>query len=92
MDRPRYAVRDEVSEGRLQQDSEFGLAHLTRGHHELSVFDRPQAADVTVDRYVIGWVNKDHLGPPVTEETVEGAHLGGVGAKQMMLAEKPEVA
>lgn len=52
------ARRGQVAEHRLQKGGELGLRHLARRHRDLGVLDRAEAADVAVDRHVVGRVGE----------------------------------
>src|SRR6516225_6641140 len=60
--RPGGTEGDEIAESASEKSSEFGFAHLTRGHRERTVVDRTEAACVTVDRDVVGRVGEDRSG------------------------------
>ena len=66
--------------------------HLARGHGELAVLDPAGAADVAVDRHVVGRVGEDHLRALVAEQPVVGRGLEGVAADHPMRAEVPDIA
>ena len=60
--RPGGTEGDEIAEGASEKSSEFGFAHLARGHRERTVMDRTEAARVTVERDVVGRVGEDCSG------------------------------
>jgi hypothetical protein len=60
------------------------LIHLARGHRELAMVDRTEAADVTVDWHIVGWIDKDSCGALLAHEHLVGTLLGRAGTKDAM--------
>ena len=56
------------------------------------MLDLPQSRDVTLDRDVVGWIGKHHLGFVVPQNLGIAFGEQGVAAEQAMLAKSPEVA
>ena len=59
------------------------LAHLARGHGELAVPDRAEAADVAVDRHVVGRIGEHELRLLLAHEPGERRRIAGVAADQL---------
>ena len=67
MDRAVDAVGHQRPEDRRQEGRKLHPAHLTAAHREAAVTDAAEAADVTVNGYVVGRIGKDQLGLGVAE-------------------------
>ena len=53
--------------------------------------DRAQAADVTIDRHIVGRVGEDEVSPLITHKPADIVCCSGVAAQNSMLAKQPEV-
>jgi hypothetical protein len=51
--------------------------------------DRAEAADMAVDRHVVGWVGEDHCGTLLAHQGGEGCRILGIAAQQVVGTEKP---
>jgi hypothetical protein len=61
VDRSVAAERDEIAQSRLQEPDELELRHFAGSHRKFSMLDRAQAADVAVDRHIIGRIDEGHF-------------------------------
>ena len=75
-----------------QEDHELRLGKLAAGHHELAVAVFALAADVTVDRHVIGRVGEHQGCARLTQQPLVALRLQGAGAEDFVRTQCPEVA
>src|SRR5215831_17700876 len=75
----------------LQKCGVFGLAHLAGGHGEVSVPDAPEAADVPIDRQVVGRIRKYEIRLRTLHERVVCAFIPRIAAIKAVSAKQPEV-
>src|SRR5262245_9706320 len=75
----------------LQKCGVFRLAHLAGSHGEFSVPDAPEAADVAIDRHVVGWIRKHELRLHALHERVVCALVPRIAAIKAVSTEQPEV-
>jgi hypothetical protein len=61
---------------------------LTAG--ELAVTDGALAADVAVDRDVVGWIGEHKFGLVVAEQVLVGRSIARIAAQHAMLAQHPQ--
>src|SRR3569833_565548 len=76
---------------REQEGGELRLRHLAGRHGELAVLDGAVAADVVLDRDVVGWIGEDDVGLFVLEEERVGRRLQRGPAGQSMPIQYPDI-
>ena len=77
---------------RLAEERREGLGrHLTRCHGELAMAGLAQAADVTVNRDVIGWVGEDLVRTLVSHESADRLSVSGVAADEPVSSQRPNI-
>jgi hypothetical protein len=81
-----------MPEGAGEEGGELGLIHLARGHREFAVPDRPEPADMAVDRHVVWRVGEDHRGPGLAHEHAISLLVEGTAAMHPVRTEEPGVA
>jgi hypothetical protein len=52
----------------FEEVGEFGRAHLARGHGEVAMMNRAEAAEVALDGNVVRRVREDHRRPLVRQQ------------------------
>ena len=78
---------------RLTKESRKGLrGHLTRCHSELAMAGLAQAADVTVNRDVIGRVGEDQVRTLISHESADRLNVSGVAADEPVSSQRPDIA
>ena len=78
---------------RLAQERREGLrGHLTRRHGELAMAGLAQAADVTVNRDVVGRVGEDQVRTLVSHEGADRLSVSGVAADEPVSSQRPNIA
>ena len=80
---PSVSVRKEVK---------ASLRHLAGAHRELAMADPAGAADMAVDRHIVGRVGEDQVDALAAEQPLVVLAPAGVAADQPVTAEQPEVA
>src|SRR5690348_14581018 len=63
-----------VPQGLAKEGSKGLRRHLASAHRKLAMASAAQAADMAIDRHVVGRVGEDQVGPFVTHK--EDNHLG----------------
>ena len=77
---------------RLAQERHEGLrGHLTRCHSELAMAGLAQAADVTVNRDVIGRVGEDQVCTLVSHEGADRLSVSRVAADEPVSSQRPNI-
>ena len=89
---PSTLDRRHVRENGLEKVLEFGRGHLAGGHLELAVLDRAEASDMAIDRDIVWRVRKYQPRLFAIHQVVIGRRIAGIGAKQSVVTEVPEVA
>src|SRR5215471_8077531 len=75
----------------LQKCGVFHLAHLAGSHGEFSVPDAPEAADVPIDRHVVGRIREHKIRLRTLHERVVCAPVLCIAAIKPVSTEQPEV-
>src|SRR6516165_2091428 len=75
----------------LQKCGVFRLAHLAGSHGEFSVPDAPEAADVPIDRHIVGRIRKYEIRLRTLHEGVVGAFIPRIAAIKAVSTEQPEI-
>ena len=75
-------------QGRTQKSGELIRGYLPRGHGEFPVFDLVQAADMAVNRHVVGWFGEDQIDRVTPEQALHSHGIAGIAADQ---AKRPEL-
>lgn len=75
----------------VQESSELSLVYLSGRHGKFLVFDGAVPTNMTVYGHVIRWIGKRNLCQRTVQQRGVGTLLESRGAKQAVLAEKPEI-
>src|SRR5262249_31711119 len=75
----------------FQKCGVFRRAHLAGSHGEVSVPDAPEAADVPLDRHVVGWIRKYEIRLRTFHERVVCAFIPRIAAIKAVSTKQPEV-
>src|SRR6266446_4320391 len=91
MDRAIVRIRGGMAQRRAQEGFEFRGRHLAAAHRKITVLDGAEPRDMAGDRNVPRRIRKNHLGPLVSEKPLVALAHQGIGAKDAMPAEQPEI-
>ncbi len=75
-----------------EEADERGLGHLARRHGELAVAHLARAADVAIDRHIVGRIGEDEVDPLAGEQPLVGGRIARVAAEQPVTAQPPDLA
>ncbi len=92
MERAIDAVAGEERAGAAEECRKLLLAHLARGHYELTMLNRAQAAQVAVDRDVIGRIAKRRRRLLAVHQCHVRGFIESAAAIDAVVAEQPEIA
>src|SRR5262249_49316837 len=84
-------MRGEQAKYFLQKRGVFRLAHLAGSHGEFSVPDAPEAADVPIDRHVVGRIREHKIRLRTLHEGVICVFIPRIAAIKAVSTEQPEV-
>ena len=66
--------------------------HLAGTHGELAMADAAEAADMAIDRDVVGRVGEHEIGALALQQPIEARQIAGIAAEQPVAPELPDVA
>ena len=75
-----------------QEGGELSFAHLAARKGEFAVLDRAQAADIAVDRDIVGWIGEDEVSSFARHQLVHVGGIAGIAAQQAVPTKLPKVA
>lgn len=78
-------------QARGQEGDKSLLVHLAGAHRELAVMNRPMTAGMAVNRYVVRWIDKHHVGHLTCHDATKRLDLEGVATEHAVLAQLPEI-
>ena len=82
---------DKVLESAFQEARELGCRHLTRCHSKLAMLNLAGIANMTIDRYVIGRICKDHHSLFAGHKIRDVLSIQRIATDQSVLAQYPDV-
>src|SRR5262245_57795008 len=85
------SVSAEQSKCLLYKCGVFRLAHLAGSHGEFSVPDASEAADVPIDRHVVGRIREHEIRLRTLHERVVCAFIPRIAAIKAVSTEQPKI-
>ena len=76
----------------LQECREFRLAHLAAAHREFAMTNAAEAADMAIDRDVVGRIGEHEFRLGAFEQLIVGGLVARIAAQQAMATEQPQIA
>jgi hypothetical protein len=92
MDGAVGGMRGKIAEDRLEEARELGFGHFACGHGELAVLHRAEAADMAVDRNIVGGIGEYHLRTLISKQTGINGGIRRIAADQPVFTDQPEIA